>query len=61
MPKDDKPQGTQIVDVIASGYEWTCPICETLNKEIEHKEVVTCSRSDCRVSFKTNLPEHCYE
>lgn len=31
------------VDLIASGYEWICPKCDTLNKEIETSERVTCS------------------
>ncbi len=56
---NDKPQGTERVDIIASGYEWTCPTCDTLNKEISCPEVVTCSREDCRVSFFTDSPEHC--
>lgn len=33
------------VDLIASGYEWVCPNCELLNKEIEipHSERVECN------------------
>lgn len=30
------------VDMIASGYEWTCPRCEKLNTECEYTETVTC-------------------
>ena len=50
----------QTVDIIASGYEWECPICTTLNKEIEYMELVTCSKENCKRSYQTNLPEHCY-
>ena len=28
----------ETVDVIASGYEWTCPKCEHFNTEIEYTE-----------------------
>lgn len=48
----------QVVDLIASGYEWVCPDCETLNKEIEVKETVTCS--GCGHTFDANPPEHAY-
>ncbi len=44
------------VDVIASGYEWTCPICGMLINEIEYTEQVTCGI--CSEDFKTNFPEH---
>jgi len=30
------------VELIASGYEWTCPFCEHLNHEIKVKESVVC-------------------
>ncbi len=52
-------QGKDNVDIVASGYEWVCPICETLNKEISCTEVVICLKRDCKKSFFTNLPEHC--
>ena len=56
--KEDRPQGIEPVDIIASGYEWICPICGKINREIEYTEIVTCDRDKCRVSFKTNDPEH---
>lgn len=46
----------ETVDIIASGYEWVCPNCETLNDEIEVKEDVKCKR--CGDYFVTNCPEH---
>lgn len=48
----------QLVDIIASGYEWICPICEKFNKEIDYSQFVTCS--ECNTDFETNPPEHCY-
>ncbi len=34
------------VDLISSGYEWTCPHCDQLNREIEITETVKCSKCD---------------
>lgn len=57
-----KPVGVRYsqirVDVIASGYEWWCPKCERLNKEIECTTKVTCG---CGWQFRTELPEHAYQ
>jgi len=44
------------VDLIASGYEWICPNCETFNEEIEATDIVVCK--GCRLSFKVNSVEH---
>jgi hypothetical protein len=30
------------VELIASGYEWTCPSCGVVNEEIEVVEEVSC-------------------
>jgi hypothetical protein len=49
----------QCVDLMASGYEWTCLECETLNTEIEAKEKVKCK--ECGAEFETYPPEHAYE
>lgn len=46
----------QIVDLIASGYEWICPHCEKLNEEIEALEIVECRQ--CNRRFETGAPEH---
>ena len=48
----------ETVDIIASGYEWICPICETYNTNIECPEIVTCENEKCRQSFFTKPPEH---
>lgn len=53
-----KKKSDEIVDVIASGYEWTCPQCEHLNLEIEVKEEVECT--ECKTKFDTNPPAHAY-
>jgi len=34
------------VDLIASGYEWMCPVCGCLNKEIEILELVCCDQCE---------------
>jgi len=50
--KIDLSKSGQSVELIASGYEWTCPNpkCEEyLNKEIEVKEKVKCRK--CRRTF----------
>ena len=44
------------VDVIASGYEWVCPKCGTLNKEMEYKPYYCCCK--CAEEVQANLPEH---
>jgi len=44
------------VNVIARGYEWVCPICDLLNKEIEYTTEVCCK--GCYQWFKTEPPEH---
>lgn len=38
-----------IIELIASGYEWICPKCEHLNKEIEVLENLVCAQ--CKETF----------
>lgn len=47
-----------VVDVIASGYEWICPECQTFHKIIEFPKnpVIQCSECGCKVEL--DLPEH---
>lgn len=48
-------------DIVASGYEATCPRCETLCHLIavpRYEEAVFCS--GCQQPFQTTLPEHAY-
>uniref|UniRef100_A0A6M3KXR6 Uncharacterized protein n=1 Tax=viral metagenome TaxID=1070528 RepID=A0A6M3KXR6_9ZZZZ len=47
------------VDVIASGYEWECPVCEKLMREVAYSEEVTCHW--CKRKYIANLPEHAYD
>lgn len=47
------------VDIIASGYEWTCPHCGELNQSYEYRQQYYCSKCDRLV--KTDLPEHALE
>lgn len=56
---EEELQETQLVDVIASGYEWTCPACETYNTMSGHQLHVECK--NCGEGFETNPPEHCYD
>lgn len=37
-----KGNNMESVDLIASGYEWVCPHCDKLNREIEITQTVTC-------------------
>ena len=50
---------SELVDLIASGYEWTCPKCDMPNEEIEVAEHVTCWK--CGKTFEANPPEHTYK
>jgi hypothetical protein len=47
------------VDLIASGYEWTCPNDGTLNAEIDAPETVICTK--CHRRFRASTPEHAHE
>jgi hypothetical protein len=49
---------SKTVDLIASGYEWICPGCEILNKEIEITGTVKCH--ECGEEFVTGIAEHAY-
>ena len=51
------------VDLIASGYEWICPNCDNLNKEIEIPKYQTPPRDEvmcdkCYNMFKINDVQH---
>lgn len=48
----------ETVDLIASGYEWTCPKCDTLNREIAIKETVKCA--NCGEEFEVGEVDHAY-
>lgn len=44
------------VELKASGYEWICPTCHEINREIEITEQVTCSH--CTVVCKVEDYSH---
>ena len=48
----------ETVELIASGYEWECPHCVTLNKEIEIPKKVKCS--ECGKEFEVDNADHAW-
>lgn len=56
-----KKKQIETVDLIASGYEWECPKCCHLNKEIEALHFVQCRNKNCLAKYETEPPEHAYE
>ena len=46
----------QVVELIASGYEWGCPTCGKLNREIEAVAKVKCKR--CKKEWEVNDYHH---
>jgi hypothetical protein len=57
----DKTQKPIYVDMIASGYEWTCPECDHFNSIAGWQENITCNNPNCGKTFKSNYPEHAYD
>ncbi len=47
------------VDVIASGFEWICPNCEFIHRDIEITSSLHCSR--CNIDFERGEVHHAYE
>ena len=47
-----------LVEIIASGYEWTCPICEFVHKIIEVPKSQHVHCADCGNIFHTEPPDH---
>lgn len=52
----EKPKTKERVNIIASGYEWDCPKCETGNTEISHAAIVRCEK--CGEIYYTDDPDH---
>jgi hypothetical protein len=48
----------QKIDMIASGYEWNCPSCCILNKEIECNAYVQCE--NCGEQCQVDEVHHAY-
>lgn len=44
------------VELIASGYEWSCPNCDKLNEEIEIRDKVKCA--GCGRGFEVENADH---
>lgn len=49
----------QSVDLIVSGYEWTCPVCHSLKREIEAKSELECPQ--CESKFNCGELRHTFE
>jgi len=51
----------EMVDVVACGYEWICPICDTYHRIISFPKnpVVVCDA--CETTVKLNSPKHAYD
>jgi len=47
-----------VVGITASGYEWVCPKCDEINKEIECCPTFICK--GCGQKVATDAPEHAY-
>ena len=48
----------QTVELIASGYEWICLDCETLNREVEVYCEVVCEK--CEKTFEVADHHHAF-
>ena len=46
------------VDMIASGYEWICPKCETFHQVIEIPKVEEATCKKCHEQFQIGEPFH---
>jgi len=57
----DTVEWSGCVDVVASGYEWECPICETLNTMCDYPATQKLTCSHCASEFDAELPEHCID
>ena len=59
MKSDEKrTENVPVVDVIASGYEWICPVCKELHtiNEWPKNPIVQCP--DCWLTVELDLPNH---
>lgn len=52
-------QEYETVELIAAGYEWNCPTCDHLNKEIEILNTVTCRA--CERQFQVTEYDHAHQ
>jgi ribosomal protein L37AE/L43A len=56
---DERPQGTEPVELYAKTFGWCCPDCDTENTEEYCVSIVTCEK--CRKSFYSLQPEAEFE
>ena len=49
----------EAVRVVSSGYEWTCPDCDTFNRELVYGVYVTCSV--CCKNFQISKHRHKFD
>ena len=54
----EEEQEEDSVEMIASGYEWTCPKCEALMQEIEITPKVKCH--DCSTVYNVDDYHHAH-
>lgn len=54
-----KDKSDLCADVVASGYEYSCPHCDHFNRIVGWKEDVTCNKCGAKVIL--NPPEHAYD
>jgi len=62
LPEDEVDNGIILdekADLVASGYEATCPGCQAVTELIEVPSSVDVVYR-CEVWFKVSLPEHAY-
>ena len=46
------------IDLVASGYDWDCPVCNVWNYVIQVEQEVECN--ECHMVFKVHDHYHAY-
>jgi hypothetical protein len=59
LSTDEYTKSNEEVDVIASGYEWECPVCGQFHTEIEMKEPLVCH--ECKNKFHNTTTHEAWE
>ena len=44
------------IALMASGYEWTCPFCDTFNEETSRSDKIQCGK--CEMEFKVRHDDY---
>jgi len=50
---------TTHVDLLSSGYEWTCPACKHLNTVSAASTTESVRCAECKIGFTVNTIHHC--